>query len=105
MDRDAATAVVEAILLTARGPVRVESIAESAAEDGLDEAAVTAILHDLQIEWDSPGRGLRLESVAGDVSRRLSSIPTCVRTTASPLGSACRRLRSRCWRSSPTVSR
>jgi segregation and condensation protein B len=65
MDRDAVAALVEAILLTARGPVRVEAIVESAADDGLDEGGVTAILHDLQLEWDNPGRGLRLESVAG----------------------------------------
>lgn len=65
MNRDAATAVVEAILLTARGLVRAEAIAESAAEEGLAEEAVTAILHDLQLEWDNPARGVRLESVAG----------------------------------------
>lgn len=65
MNRDAATAVVEAILLTARGAVRAEAIAESAAEEGLAEEAVTAILYDLQLEWDNPARGVRLESVAG----------------------------------------
>ena len=65
MDRDLAAAVVEAILLTARGPVRADAIAEAAAEDGLDGDAVTAILHDLQLEWDTSRRGVRLESVAG----------------------------------------
>ncbi len=65
MDRDVVTALVEAILLTARGPVRAEAIAEAAAEDGLDQDAVTAVLHDLQLEWDTPGRGVRVESVAG----------------------------------------
>ena len=45
--------------------MRAEAIAESAAEEGLAEEAVTAILHDLQLEWDNPARGVRLESVAG----------------------------------------
>lgn len=65
MDRDAASALVEAILLTARGPVRVEAIVEAAADDGLDESAITAVLHEMQLEWESAGRGVRLEPVAG----------------------------------------
>jgi segregation and condensation protein B len=65
MDRDTAAALVEAILLTARGPVRVETIAESAGEEWLDEDSVTSVLHDLQLEWDSSRRGVRLEAVAG----------------------------------------
>jgi segregation and condensation protein B len=65
MDRDSATSLVEAILLTARGPVHVEAIAESAADEGLDVDAITSVLHDLQLEWDSSRRGVRLESVAG----------------------------------------
>ena len=65
MDRESAAALVEAILLTARGPVRVEAIAESAADEGLGEDAITSVLHDLQLEWDTSRRGVRLESVAG----------------------------------------
>jgi segregation and condensation protein B len=65
MDRDFTTALVEAILLTARGPVRVEAVVESTADEGLDEDAVTSVLHDLQLEWDDSRRGVRLEPVAG----------------------------------------
>ena len=64
MDRETLNAIVEAILVTARGPVTIDQITEAVGE-GVDTALVEEILQGLAQAWDDPGRGLRLEKVAG----------------------------------------
>jgi segregation and condensation protein B len=65
MDRDALTAVVEAILLTAHGPVKSEDIAEALDDDDGTAASVGEVLEQLAKSMDNPQRGVRLECVAG----------------------------------------
>jgi segregation and condensation protein B len=65
MNRDAVAALVEGIVVTARGPVRVEAILEAVAEEGLDGEQIVAVLEELQRDWDDESRGVRLERVAG----------------------------------------
>jgi segregation and condensation protein B len=65
MDREALSALVEAILVTARGPVRTEAIIEASADDHLEVDSVVDTLENLQRQWDEVSRGVRLEKVAG----------------------------------------
>jgi segregation and condensation protein B len=65
VEREVLIALVEAILLTARGPVRAEAIAEAVGESELEPTAVEAVLEELRADWDRPTRGLRMERVAG----------------------------------------
>jgi segregation and condensation protein B len=65
VDHDELNAVVESILLTARGPVTAAAIAEALDDREVTAEAVGEVLQLLQQEWDEPRRGLRLEQVAG----------------------------------------
>ncbi len=65
MDRDIVAAVVEAIVLTAGGPVKAASVAEALEDPEVDEAEVTRHLEALREVWETPHRGVRLERVAG----------------------------------------
>ncbi len=65
MERETLQAIVEAILVTARGPVTAGQIAEAVGEREVDPAAVEEVLEALRQDWDAPCRGLRVERVAG----------------------------------------
>jgi segregation and condensation protein B len=65
VDPESLSALVEAILATARGPVRSEQIAEAVGDDSTEVEEVEAVLKELQVALDGPERGLRLEQVAG----------------------------------------
>jgi len=65
MERDALEALVEATLVTARGPVRAEAIVEAVGENELGAESVIATLENLQQQWDGASRGVRLEKVGG----------------------------------------
>jgi segregation and condensation protein B len=65
MDREALSAIVEAVLITARGPVRPEAIVEACADDDLQVDSVVEVVEALQAEWENVSRGVRLERVAG----------------------------------------
>ncbi len=58
-------AVLEAVLLTARGPVLPGAIAEAVGERELTPAIIEETLQNLCQEWEDKGRGVRLERVAG----------------------------------------
>lgn len=65
MDRDALTAVVEAILLTAGRPVNAASIAEALSNEEVTEVEVGEALEALRNARDQACSGLRLERAAG----------------------------------------
>jgi segregation and condensation protein B len=65
MERDLQRTLIEAILLTARGPVTVEAVVEAIGEQELSMEGVTEVLAELQSVWEAEGRGVRLERVAG----------------------------------------
>lgn len=65
MERDPLAAFVEAVVLTARSPVRPEAVVEAGGEPDLTAERVERILLELQQEWEETARGVRLERVAG----------------------------------------
>jgi segregation and condensation protein B len=64
VDREALNATVEAILLTARGPVAVAALVEALDVSEVDAAEVENVLGAVATAWDRPESGLRLERVA-----------------------------------------
>jgi segregation and condensation protein B len=64
MDRDSMTALVEAILLTARGPVTADAVS-LATESEISADEVEAVMAGLAATWDAADRGVRLERTAG----------------------------------------
>ena len=65
MDNDLLCSLVEAIVLTAGGPVTAPAVAEALEDSEVGEDRVTELLERLAETWDSPDRGIRLERVAG----------------------------------------
>jgi len=65
VDRDTLNAAVEAILLTASGPVVVPVLVEALDDAEVNAASVEETLGALAEAWDRPDSGLRLEKVAG----------------------------------------
>ncbi len=65
MDRDALVALLEAVLLTARSPVRPEAVAEAVGEEDVTEERIRTLLQELRDSWSRPDRGVRLEQAAG----------------------------------------
>jgi segregation and condensation protein B len=65
VDRDELTAVVEAFLLTSRGPITAESMVEALSGENVEAGEVAAVLEELAAEMGRPQRGVRLEKVAG----------------------------------------
>jgi segregation and condensation protein B len=65
VDRDTLNATVEAILLTASGPVAVPVLVEALDDTEVNAASVEETLGALAEAWDRPDSGLRLEKVAG----------------------------------------
>lgn len=65
VDRDELTAVVEAMLLTARSPVTPAAMVEALDGSDAQQETVQEILQELQSRWDRPDSGIRLEHVAG----------------------------------------
>lgn len=65
MDPETLNAAVEAILLTARGPVTVSALVEALDDPEVPAASVEEILANLAKSLDRQDSGLRLEKVAG----------------------------------------
>jgi segregation and condensation protein B len=65
MERDALTAVLEAILVTAGRPVTPAAVAESLTVEGVDEATVAAAFEELAARRTDPSSGFRLERAGG----------------------------------------
>jgi len=65
MDNETLAALVEAILLTARGPVTSDGIVEAIGAGETTPEDVESVLDEIRATWDHPRRGLRLEHVAG----------------------------------------
>lgn len=65
MDRETLSASIEAILLTASGPVAVPALVEALDDPEVDSASVEEILGALAEARECPESGLRLERVAG----------------------------------------
>ena len=59
------TAVVEAILLTASGPVTVSAVTEAVDDRKVGEEEVGAVFEVVKESLDRADSGLRLEKVAG----------------------------------------
>jgi segregation and condensation protein B len=64
MERDALHALVEAVLLTARGPVTADAVS-LATEREVSEDEVDAVIRELAASWEADHRGVRLERAAG----------------------------------------
>jgi segregation and condensation protein B len=64
VDRETITASVEAILLTANGPVTVAALAEALDDKEVDAEQVNNVLASMVSAWDRPDSGIRLEQVA-----------------------------------------
>jgi segregation and condensation protein B len=65
MDKDTLTAVVEAILLTASGPVTVSAVTEAIDDRKVGEGEVAKIFEAIGKNLERSASGLRLENVAG----------------------------------------
>lgn len=65
MDREALTATIEAILLTAKGPVKVSALLETIGQSDVEAKEIENVLESVAGAWDRPASGMRLEKVAG----------------------------------------
>ena len=65
MDKETLTATIEAILLTATGPVAVAALVEAFDDPDIDAGEIESVLGSVANGWDRPESGLRLERVAG----------------------------------------
>ena len=65
MDRDSLTASIEAILLTASGPVAVTALVESIGDPEVNAKEIEGVLESIAEACDRPDKGVRLEKVAG----------------------------------------
>jgi segregation and condensation protein B len=65
MDRDGLVALIEAILLTAKSPVRPEAVAEAVGEPDVGGELVERLLIEMRDAWERPDRGVRIEEAAG----------------------------------------
>ena len=64
MDRETLTASIEAILLTANGPVAVAALVEALDDNDVGAEKVNDALTSMVDSWDRPDSGIRLEKVA-----------------------------------------
>jgi segregation and condensation protein B len=64
VDPDELTALVDAIVMTARGVVRADAVVQALDLPGVDSGAVEAALARLQASYDEDAHGIRLERVA-----------------------------------------
>lgn len=65
MQPDTLAAVVEAVLLTTRGPVTIQALAAAAGDDAVSAQEVERAIQRLREGCDRPDRGVRMEEVAG----------------------------------------
>jgi segregation and condensation protein B len=65
LKREELIPVVEAVLLTARGPVRAEAITEAIDDKEVTDETIVTVLSELQARWEHDESGVRLEQVAG----------------------------------------
>lgn len=64
MDRETLTASIEAILLTAKGPVAVAALVEALDDKDVGAEDVKNALASMVDSWERPDSGIRLEKVA-----------------------------------------
>ena len=64
MDSHTLTAIVEAVLLTASGPVPEATLAEAVDDKSVGIEAIAEVIARISSSWDRPDSGLRLEKVA-----------------------------------------
>ena len=64
MDRETLAASIEAILLTAGGPVTVAALAEAVDDKEFGATEIEGVLEEISGAWDRPDSGIRLERVA-----------------------------------------
>jgi len=64
VDRETLTASIEAILLTANGPVAVVALVEALDDEDVGAEKVNDALTSMVDSWDRPDSGIRLEKVA-----------------------------------------
>lgn len=65
MERELLGALIEAILLTARGPVTTEAVVEALAEDGVTAEEFNSAVEAIAVSWDRADSGVRFERAAG----------------------------------------
>ncbi len=72
MEREEIKSIIESLLLVAEGPQTLQRFAEVI--DGVDKEAIQAVLHELQADCESQGRGVRLVEVAGGYQLRTAKV-------------------------------
>jgi segregation and condensation protein B len=65
VDKETLTASIEALLLTARGPVAVTALVETVGDGEVDAKEIESALESIAASWDRADSGIRLEKVAG----------------------------------------
>ena len=65
MEREQLHALIESILLTARGPVTSDAVVEALADDGVTTEDFNAVVEAIAAAWERPDSGVRIERAAG----------------------------------------
>lgn len=64
MDKETLSATLQAILLTAKGPVTLPALSEALDDRKLEVETIREALESIGSDWDRPESGIRLEKVA-----------------------------------------
>jgi len=65
VEREQLHALIESILLTARGPVTSDAVVEALADDGVTVEEFNAVVEAIAAAWERPDSGVRIERAAG----------------------------------------
>ena len=72
MEREDVKSIVESLLFVADGPQTLQRFAEVL--EGIDKDTIQAVLSELQAEWETQRRGVRLVEVAGGYQLRTAKV-------------------------------
>ena len=72
MEREDVKSIVESLLFVADGPQTLQRFGEVL--EGVDKDTIQAVLNELQAEWETERRGIRLVEVAGGYQLRTAKV-------------------------------
>src|SRR6266511_4332025 len=103
MEREDVKSILESLLLVADGPQSVQRFSEVL--DGTNKDIIESTLRELQNEFETENRGIRLVEVAGGYQlRTLRQMPTGSKNSWVAGRHEWEKRRSKLWQSSPTAS-